>query len=68
MVKNLKELQDKEDQMAQDPLWRAHSIRIIEDMENLIRKRIQELETNPTNIKNRVQINILKELLGYDEQ
>ena len=62
-MKNLKELREKQDEEKQDTVWLARYLNAVDDIEEVIRNRIKEIEAS-SNPEKEAQLNILKELLG----
>lgn len=63
MINNIRELRDKQDEEKQDSVWLARYLGALDDVEEIIRNKIKELEGNK-NSQNQAQLKILKELLG----
>ena len=49
MTKNLRELREKQDEQKQDTVWLARYLNAIDDVEEMIRNKIRELETKSIN-------------------
>jgi len=63
IIKNIRELREKQDEQKQDTVWLARYLNALDDVEETIRNKIKELEAN-SNQENKIKIQTLKEFLG----